>query len=90
MEREDVIILLLLWNIVVFVIYAIDKYKARHNMWRVPEKTLLLLAYLGGAVGALAGVYVIRHKTKHIKFQILVPLALVVDGVCASIIMHNS
>ncbi|MCQ2199312.1 MAG: DUF1294 domain-containing protein [Paludibacteraceae bacterium] len=79
MSLEFVFLLLFVWNLVVFAVYAIDKYKARRNKWRIPEKTLVLLAFLGGAFGALAGMYSIRHKTKHLKFQILVPLAAVLN-----------
>lgn len=83
MNLEFAFLLLSLWNVVVFAVYAIDKYKAKRNKWRIPEKTLILLAFLGGAYGALAGMYMIRHKTKHLKFQILVPLAAVLN--CAAI-----
>lgn len=65
-------------NIVAFVVYGMDKYKAKHQKWRIPEAALLSLAFLGGAVGALLGMLVFRHKTKHLRFQILVPLALII------------
>ncbi len=83
MNLEFAFLLLFLWNVVVFAVYAIDKYKAKRNKWRIPEKTLILLAFLGGAYGALAGMYMIRHKTKHLKFQIFVPLVAVLN--CAAI-----
>ena len=53
-----------------------DKWKARHDNWRVPEKTLFLSAILGGSVGALAGMYLFRHKTKHLSFTIGMPVIL--------------
>ena len=61
-------------NILTFVIYGNDKRKARKNKWRTPESTLLMLALIGGAYGAWLGMRVFRHKTKHWKFRILVPL----------------
>ena len=65
-------------NIVAFAVYGIDKYKARHKKRRIAEATLLMLAAIGGSVGALAGMKVWRHKTKHKKFSFLVPLFIVV------------
>lgn len=53
-----------------------DKYKARKKLWRIPEATLIGVAVIGGSVGALAGMYTFRHKTKHPKFTIGVPLIL--------------
>lgn len=67
---------LLAINVVAFAAYGIDKHKARHNKWRIPEATLLCLAALGGALGALLGMRLWHHKTKHWKFRILVPLFL--------------
>jgi uncharacterized membrane protein YsdA (DUF1294 family) len=58
-----------------FITMGIDKQKARRNAWRIPERTLLLIAFLGGGPGSLIGMYTFRHKTKHTKFVILVPLA---------------
>jgi len=69
----------LVWNILVFFLYGADKRKARRGNWRVSEKTLLLSAVLMGGAGALLGMRVFRHKTKHIKFQIGVPLALILN-----------
>lgn len=76
MERI-IIIYLLAINTVAFAAYGIDKWKAKHGRWRIPEATLILLAFIGGALGALFGMNVFRHKTQHWKFRILVPMALV-------------
>lgn len=65
----------------VFLIYALDKYKAVRNQWRIPEKTLLALAFAAGGPGALLGMYVIRHKTRDLKFKILVPTVVVIQAV---------
>ncbi|MCE2615321.1 DUF1294 domain-containing protein [Phocaeicola oris] len=64
-------------NLIAFITYGIDKWKARYHRWRIPEATLILLAVTGGALGAFIGMKVFRHKTQHWKFKILVPLLLV-------------
>ena len=71
----------LLWylaavNVVTFTVYGIDKRKARRGAWRIPEKTLFLLPLLGGGVGALLGMKVFRHKTKHWYFVWGIPAIL--------------
>lgn len=60
-------------NIVTFCLYGIDKRKAKHHQWRIPESTLLLIAMIGGSFGALVAMKLFHHKTKHSRFQILVP-----------------
>ncbi len=65
-------------SIVAFAAYGIDKVKAKKNLWRIPEKVLILLAFIGGSLGALIGMYVFHHKTKKLKFTVLVPLALII------------
>ncbi len=70
---------LLASNLLTFVIYGIDKHKARHNRWRIPEATLLLLAALGGSIGALLAMRAFRHKTQHKKFRYGVPAILLVQ-----------
>ena len=76
---EAILYILLGWNIVVFAVYGIDKWKAVHNKWRIKESILLLYAFLMGGVGALTAMHLFRHKTRHIKFKILIPLALIVN-----------
>ena len=72
--------LLLVWlaaiNLVTFAVYGIDKAKAKRGTWRVPEKTLFLLPLLGGSLGALLGMRVFHHKTKHWYFVWGIPLIL--------------
>lgn len=63
-------------NVVAFLIYGLDKQKARQNRWRIPERVLLGLAVLGGSVGALAAMWMFHHKTKKMKFKIGVPVIL--------------
>lgn len=71
-----ILLYLLVMDIVVFVLFAVDKSRARRGGRRISEATLLLTALLGGSVGALFGMIVLRHKTRHAKFCILIPLFL--------------
>lgn len=71
-----IFLLLAAVNLLAFVLYGVDKLKAKKGAWRIPEATLLLVAFLGGSLGALLGMEVFRHKTKHAKFRVLVPLFL--------------
>lgn len=64
-------------NAVGFLLMLVDKLKAQKNLWRIPESTLLTAAALGGSVGCLIGMYTVRHKTKHLKFVLGVPLILI-------------
>ena len=83
-------ILLTAWlamNIFTFSLYGADKRKARRGAWRISEKTLLTCTWLFGGVGALIGMRVFRHKTRHWKFRILVPLLAVAQwGLIAFIV----
>ena len=63
-------------NVVAFLAYGVDKSKAKKNKWRIPEKTLILLAVVGGSIGALLGMSVFHHKTQKLKFKIGVPVIL--------------
>ena len=73
------IIALIVWNFIIFLMYGIDKAKARKNKWRISETTLITCAFLMGSVGALLGMNVFRHKTQHLKFKLLIPLAIIVN-----------
>ena len=63
-------------NVIAFLMYGIDKYKAMKNKWRISEAALIGVAALGGVVGAIVGMRLFRHKTKHIKFVLGVPAIL--------------
>lgn len=63
-------------NLVAFFTYGWDKRKAKRDQWRVPEHTLLALAFAGGGLGALLGMGVFHHKTRKAKFRLGVPVAL--------------
>ena len=67
---------LIIINAAAFILMLADKIKAKRGAWRLPEATLMGIAALGGSVGALAGMYTFRHKTKHIKFTLGIPLIL--------------
>ena len=64
---------LLAVNILAFVLFGIDKQNARRNMWRIPEKTLILSAVIGGSAGAILGMRFFHHKTRKAKFAVGVP-----------------
>ena len=70
---------LLAINAVAFIMYGIDKYKAKKAKWRIPEATLLLLAVLGGSIGAWMGMKVWHHKTMHKKFKYGIPAILLMQ-----------
>ena len=66
-------------NAVTFIMYGIDKYKAKKAKWRISEATLLLLAVLGGSIGAWMGMKVWHHKTMHKKFKYGIPAILLIQ-----------
>lgn len=66
-------------NAIAFVIYGIDKLKAKKGKWRIPERTLLLLAIIGGSIGAWLGIKVWHHKTLHKKFKYGIPLIVIMQ-----------
>lgn len=78
---------LLIINAAGFLLMLVDKWKAKKNRWRVRESTLLLVAALGGSVGSLMGMYAFRHKTKHLKFTLGIPLILAGQCVIAVLVM---
>ena len=75
--KQVVMIYIIAVNVVAFVMYGIDKWKAKHSKWRIPEATLLGLAVLGGSIGAWLGMKVWHHKTMHKKFKYGIPLILI-------------
>lgn len=76
--RIPLFVYLAIINVVAFVVYAFDKVQAKRKGGRVPERTLLWLARIGGGAGCWLGMLVFRHKTKHIRFKVLVPLWTIV------------
>ncbi|MBO5706785.1 MAG: DUF1294 domain-containing protein [Bacteroidaceae bacterium] len=74
-----IIYYLLIVNAVAFIVYGIDKLKARKGRWRISEATLLLLALVGGSIGSWLGMKVWHHKTMHRKFQYGLPTILLLQ-----------
>ena len=70
---------LIILNLAAFLLMGLDKAKARRHKWRIPEKTLFLSAILGGSIGAIAGMQIFRHKTKHASFRIGMPCILILQ-----------
>lgn len=67
---------LIIINAAAFLLMLADKWKAREKLWRIPEAVLITAAVIGGSIGALAGMYTFRHKTRHRKFTVCIPLIL--------------
>ena len=72
---------LLAVNLAGFLLFGMDKSRARRHRWRIPEKTLFAVALLGGSLGCLAGMYGFRHKTHHQSFVLGIPVILVLQCV---------
>lgn len=87
LETKIIIAYVILVNIVAFALMGIDKQKARKNKWRIPEKTLFLSAMVGGSIGALYGMHLFRHKTKHKSFIFGMPAILIVQLVLIVVIL---
>ena len=73
------VLIMALWDIVTFALYGIDKRKAMKSKRRISERSLIFFAFIMGSVGALLGMSVFRHKTKHLKFKLLLPVALIIN-----------
>lgn len=76
-------------NVVTFVMYGIDKHKARKGKWRISEATLIMMAVIGGSAGAWSGMKVWHHKTKHKKFKYGIPVILLLQ-IAAIIYLHTN
>ena len=77
----NVSIYLCIINLIGLLVMYIDKRKAMYGKWRIPEKTLLFVALLGGSIGTMAGMYLFRHKTKKIKFTLGFPTIFISEVV---------
>lgn len=76
---KPLLVYLFIINAVGFAVMLADKYKAKKNLWRIPEATLLGIAIVGGSIGVYAGMRLFRHKTLHPKFSIGVPIILAIQ-----------
>lgn len=79
---------LLIVNALGLILMLADKWKARKNLWRIPESILFLTAVLGGSVGCLLGMHIARHKTKHFHFILGMPLILAIQIVACVLIFR--
>lgn len=75
------LIYLILINAVGFLLMLSDKYKARKNQWRIPERVLLTVAFLGGSLGSILGMQLFRHKTRHLKFSLGLPAIFALQAI---------
>ena len=75
------LIYLCIINAIGFALMLLDKLKAKKKLWRIPEATLFTVAVIGGSLGCLLGMYTVRHKTRHLKFTIGMPLILALQVV---------
>lgn len=83
MTEYPVLLYLIIINASGFFLMLADKQKARCGARRIPEATLMWIAILGGSIGSLLGMYLFRHKTRHLKFILGIPLILILQIVCA-------
>ena len=80
---------LLAVNIATFFLYGIDKYKAKKGRWRISEATLLMMAVIGGCIGAWAGMRLWHHKTMHKKFKYGIPIIIIIQVALAVYLLTN-
>lgn len=88
-NMEKAMLYVVIMNILGVAVMGIDKYKAQHKLWRIPEKTLFLVSISGGSIGTWAGMYLFHHKTKHWYFVVGMPSILVIQIVLGCIFMFR-
>lgn len=86
---QAIIVYLVAINLITFLIYGADKWKAVHHRWRVPEATLILLAASGGSAGAYLGMRTFHHKTRKNKFRIGIPVILFLQIALAALLIQH-
>jgi len=89
MINQTIAYILIGLNVLTFFVYGIDKWKAKRGSWRIPEATLLILALIGGSIGAWFGMKVWHHKTLHKKFKYGIPLILLIQLVLIVLTIYN-
>ena len=85
---EEIFCYLLAVNIATFLLYGIDKYKAKKSKWRISEAKLLTMVAIGGSIGAWAGMRLWHHKTMHKKFKYGIPVIMIMQ-VCLVVYLHT-
>ena len=92
--KQNPIYILWLWlviiNLAAFMAMGIDKYKAEHQKWRIPERNLFIFAALGGSMGGILGMYAFHHKVRHRKFAFGFPAILVLQTAIGVLIYMNT
>ncbi len=92
--KQNPIDILWLWlaiiSIAAFLAMGIDKYKAEHQKWRIPERKLFILALIGGSLGGIAGMYAFHHKVRHRKFTVGFPAILIIQAAIGMLLYMNS
>lgn len=83
------LIYLLLINAVGFGVMLYDKFLAKNNLWRIPERTLFGIAAFGGSIGCILGMYTVRHKTRHKSFTLGLPTILAVQLLIAALYLYK-
>ena len=86
---NNILYYLLAVNIVTFLLYGVDKYKAKKSKWRISEATLLTMAAIGGSIGAWAGMRLWHHKTMHKKFKYGIPIIIILQVALAVYLLTN-
>ena len=85
-----VLIYLAAINVVTFLLYGIDKFKAQRSRWRIPESVLIGLAAIGGSIGAWLGMLIWHHKTQHKKFKYGIPLILTIQIALLILLLYKN
>ena len=86
---KEVLIYLLVINLIGFLSMGFDKFKAKNNFWRTKEKTLFMIALIGGSIGSIIGMYTFRHKTKHNTFVYGMPIILSIQIGVVTYLLFN-
>ena len=82
-----ILIYVAVMSLIAFAAFGLDKYKAKADKWRTPEKTLFILAIIGGGIGAFLGMRIFRHKTKHKQFVIGIPAIMIVQLILIGLLL---
>lgn len=86
---KAILVWLAVINLIAFALMGLDKWKARRDAWRIPEKTLFLAALLGGALGGTIGMHLFHHKTRHWYFRFGFPVLLILQLLLAGFLAYR-
>lgn len=84
-----ILLYLLAVNLLLFAVMGIDKYRAKHQLWRIPERTLFVLAAIGGSLGGILGMRIFHHKTLHPQFRYGFPAILILQLILAGFLVYH-